>query len=129
MRCTPCSARRSAPCSACCRTRISHTRSDSVERSTQRERTTPLNTTLTRRGFLKAGTGMLALSLLHLHWRTPAEAVADGGGRAEGLPDYRGWEDVYRQRWTWDKVAKGTHYVNCWYQRGCNWNIFVKDGI
>ena len=26
-------------------------------------------------------------------------------------------------------MAKGTHFVNCGYQRGCAWNVFVKDGI
>ncbi|NIU61328.1 MAG: molybdopterin-dependent oxidoreductase, partial [Gammaproteobacteria bacterium] len=40
-----------------------------------------------------------------------------------------GFEDVYRQRWTWDRIAKGTHYVNCWYQRGCAFDVYVKDGI
>jgi DMSO reductase family type II enzyme molybdopterin subunit len=36
---------------------------------------------------------------------------------------------VYRARWTWDRVAKGTHYVNCWYQRGCSWDVYVKEGL
>jgi len=76
-----------------------------------------------------AGTSTLALSLLHLRWHRAAKAAVAAGTDQAGLPDYRGWEDVYRQRWIWDKVAKGTHYVNCWYQRGCNWNIYVKDGI
>ena len=26
-------------------------------------------------------------------------------------------------------MGKGTHHVNCWYQRCCNWNVYVKDGI
>jgi DMSO reductase family type II enzyme molybdopterin subunit len=88
-----------------------------------------MNTTLTRRSFLKAGTGMLALSLLRLEWGVRAGEAAEANGLAESLPEYRGWEDLYRQRWVWDRVAKGTHYVNCWYQRGCNWNVYVKDGI
>jgi DMSO reductase family type II enzyme molybdopterin subunit len=42
---------------------------------------------------------------------------------------YRDFTDVHRSRWTWDRVSKGTHYVNCGYQRGCAWNVYVKDGI
>jgi DMSO reductase family type II enzyme molybdopterin subunit len=45
------------------------------------------------------------------------------------LPDYRGWEDVYRGKWTWDKVVRSSHFVNCWYQAHCAWDVFVKDGV
>jgi DMSO reductase family type II enzyme molybdopterin subunit len=45
------------------------------------------------------------------------------------LPEYRSWEDLYRRQWAWDSVHRGTHFVNCWYQRGCNWNVYVKDGL
>lgn len=44
-------------------------------------------------------------------------------------PDYRTIEDIYRQRWQWDEVVKGTHILNCWYQRNCSFNIYVKDGL
>jgi len=36
--------------------------------------------------------------------------------------------DPYRERWRWDSVSKGTHLLNCWYQRSCAYNVFVKDG-
>lgn len=36
--------------------------------------------------------------------------------------------DRYRRRWRWDGVAKGTHLLNCWYQRNCAYNVYVKDG-
>lgn len=36
--------------------------------------------------------------------------------------------DAYRARWRWDRVVKGTHLLNCWYQRSCAYNVFVKDG-
>ncbi|MBP1688115.1 MAG: hypothetical protein H6Q33_4258, partial [Deltaproteobacteria bacterium] len=77
---------------------------------------------LSRRTFLK-GTGgaALMLSLRQLGVGMPAaQAAADA-------VEYRGWEDLYRQRWAWDRVVKGTHYVNCAYQRGCAWNVYVKD--
>jgi len=42
--------------------------------------------------------------------------------------DYLGFEDIYRKKWTWDRVVKGTHYANCGYQR-CAWNVYVKEGL
>ena len=29
----------------------------------------------------------------------------------------------------WDRVVKSSHPVNCWYNRACNFHIFVKDGV
>jgi DMSO reductase family type II enzyme molybdopterin subunit len=90
-------------------------------------------TELTRRSLLQgAGSGLLLLSLRHLGWRAaPAAAAPPSGAGGPALPrvDYQGFEDVWRAKWSWDRVAKGTHFVNCWYQRGCNWNVYVKDGI
>ena len=37
------------------------------------------------------------------------------------------WADVYRQKWTWDSVAWGSHNVDC-YPSGCPLHLFVKDG-
>ena len=38
------------------------------------------------------------------------------------------WQDLYRQRWTWDKVVKGSHgWANC--RSACEWDLYVKDGI
>ena len=91
-----------------------------------------IDVTLSRRSFLLgAGVGSLSLSLLCLRLDAGAAVAAPtaGASPAAALPDYHGWEDLYRQQWVWDTVAKGTHHVNCWYQRGCNWNVYVKDGI
>ena len=41
---------------------------------------------------------------------------------------YRGWEDVYRRQWTWDKVAWGSHCVDC-YPGNCPYRIYIKDGV
>ena len=87
-----------------------------------------MNTTITRRGFLRGTGATLALSLAHLRWKGAGSAHAQ---TPFVFPDvsYSGFEDVYRGQWQWDSVAKGTHFVNCWYQRGCNWNVYVKDGV
>lgn len=39
----------------------------------------------------------------------------------------RMWEDMYRNRWQYDKVVRSTHGVNC--TGGCSWMIYVKDGL
>ncbi len=81
---------------------------------------------ITRRQFLAGtGAGVLALSLANLEraFGNPIEAADNVAAAA-----YRGWEDLYRQKWTWDKVVKGTHLrTNC--ISSCSWNLFVKDGI
>ncbi len=85
---------------------------------------------ITRRQILRSGGTALALSLVRLGWRVaPPSAEAEAAPLPPAWSDYRGWEDLYRQPWTWDRIAKGSHFVNCWYQRGCNWDVYVKDGI
>ena len=41
---------------------------------------------------------------------------------------YRAWEDLYRQKWQWDKVAWGSHCVDC-YPGNCPYRVYVKDGV
>jgi DMSO reductase family type II enzyme molybdopterin subunit len=84
-----------------------------------------------RRQFLRGtGSAVLGLSLGRLAFRTrPGHASANWREGSVDAPTYDGWSDLYRAKWTWDRIAKGTHFVNCWYQRGCNWNIYVKDGL
>jgi len=90
---------------------------------------------ISRRGFLKGTSAGLALSMVSLRGSHAAGPVGLTGGDPAALgthgavPTYQGFEDLYRKKWRWDRVVKGTHFVNCWYQRGCNWNVFVKDGI
>lgn len=42
-------------------------------------------------------------------------------------PQQRQWEDFYRNRWSYDKVVRSTHGVNC--TGSCSWNVYVKSGI
>ena len=78
---------------------------------------------LTRRQFLQASTATaLALSLNRLGWIAPRPAAADL------TPGYDDFRDIYRERWTWDKVVRGTHTnVNC--MSSCAWNLYVREGI
>ncbi|MBO6293007.1 MAG: nitrate reductase subunit alpha [Selenomonas sp.] len=39
----------------------------------------------------------------------------------------REWENMYRDRWSFDKVVRSTHGVNC--TGSCSWNIYVKNGL
>jgi complex iron-sulfur molybdoenzyme family reductase subunit alpha len=40
---------------------------------------------------------------------------------------YRGWEDLYRKQFTWDRVVRSTHSANC--TGSCSWKVYVKDGV
>jgi complex iron-sulfur molybdoenzyme family reductase subunit alpha len=40
---------------------------------------------------------------------------------------YRGWEELYRRQYGWDKVVRSTHSANC--TGSCSWKIYVKDGV
>lgn len=83
---------------------------------------------LSRRQFL-AGTGasILALSLGNLRFAGASNQTA-APAQIGKTPDYRNWEDVFRNKWTWDKVTKCTHLrANC--ISACSWNVFVRDGM
>ncbi|WP_226023788.1 molybdopterin-dependent oxidoreductase [Halomicrobium salinisoli] len=43
-----------------------------------------------------------------------------------GSYPYREWEDLYREQWDWDDIARSTHGVNC--TGSCSWNVYVKNG-
>ncbi|MFZ5957806.1 nitrate reductase subunit alpha [Pseudomonas knackmussii] len=49
------------------------------------------------------------------------------GGHGETRDENRDWEDGYRQRWQFDKIARSTHGVNC--TGSCSWKIYVKNGL
>ena len=79
---------------------------------------------VTRRQFLAhSGLAGVSISLARLAFSDAA------GASASTAAPYESWKDVYRQHLAWDRVVKGTHHVNCWYQRGCTFNVFVRDGL
>ena len=40
----------------------------------------------------------------------------------------RAAEELYRDKWQWDKVVVGTHCVDC-YPGNCPYRVYVKDGV
>ena len=59
-------------------------------------------------------------------------APVDAGARIDNLLStpyqYRNWEDVYRDEWTWDKVVHVSHLrTNC--ISACSLDAYVKDGM
>jgi DMSO reductase family type II enzyme molybdopterin subunit len=82
--------------------------------------TTVTSTTTSRRQFL-AGSGAVAAALSLRY------APASAAGSAEPQAPYGTWEDLMRRKWTWDRVAHGTHGTNC--TGTCAFNIYVKNNI
>ena len=39
----------------------------------------------------------------------------------------RDWENMYRNRWSFDNCVRSTHGVNC--TDSCSWNIYLKNGL
>lgn len=94
----------------------------------------PHHLQLSRRGFLAAsatGAVGVALGLRCLERRPPGPSPLEPElppVRAAERPAYRDWRDLYRQRWTWDRVVHSSHVrANC--ISACSWNVFVRDGI
>ena len=81
---------------------------------------------VTRRGFLKgASAGAAALYLTQLG----CSGGDDGIRRVvEQDQTFGDWTDVYREKWTWDKVTWGTHLIDC-YPGSCLFRVYTKDGI
>ncbi|WP_254546342.1 molybdopterin-dependent oxidoreductase [Halomarina pelagica] len=96
------------------------------ERHGERSERAETETGASRRGFLKGlgvaaavGAGAASGDLLSMDG---LEIVEDPIGNYP----YRDWEDLYRERWDWDSVARSTHSVNC--TGSCSWNVYVKNG-
>ncbi len=82
---------------------------------------------LSRRDFLKgagaAGIGIVGLLGLSDLAFSKVQAIGDP------LQEYayRGWEDLYKKEWTWDRVQYATHSVGC--VGKCSWKVYSKNGI
>lgn len=63
--------------------------------------------------------------LRRLNYFSPIEHHSNN--HSQTTSEDRDWENVYRNRWQYDKVVRSTHGVNC--TGSCGWNIYVKNGI
>ncbi|HEX9226104.1 MAG TPA: molybdopterin-dependent oxidoreductase, partial [Arthrobacter sp.] len=82
---------------------------------------------ISRRTFLKGAGGVaITLSLTRLGFRYLDTTSAQE--EVYRYYPYAGWEDLYRKKWTWDKVTWGTHLNDC-YPGGCSFRVYTKDGI
>ena len=84
---------------------------------------------VTRRELIKClGLSVLGLTLNLNSLTIKRVGATTSTGSDQGQYPYRGWEDLYRKEWTWDSIAKVTHWpVNC--RAGCEFDAYVKDGI
>ena len=76
---------------------------------------------VSRRGFV-VGAAAVAANALTLRYGSVAARAQEAAA-----PSYNGFEDVMRQKWTWDKVVHSSHGTNC--TGSCAFNVFVKNGI
>ncbi len=91
-----------------------------------------MKTEMTRRNFL-IGAGALGgtLVLTGCRLQKKHESTAKLLERVQTKVQsifYGDYTDVYRKKWMWDRITKGTHTrANC--IAACSWNVFVKDGV
>ncbi|MHB8375864.1 MAG: molybdopterin-dependent oxidoreductase [Dehalococcoidia bacterium] len=79
---------------------------------------------VSRRTFLKgSGAAVIGLGLSRLIPLPNFERAMAAAART-----YSSFEDLYRQKWTWDRVTWGTHLVDC-YPGSCSWRVYTKDGV
>ena len=87
----------------------------------------PWNPKLTRRALLVGGALAGAGIGLRL-WRLRPREAPNAPPPKIAAVEYHGVGDVYRERWKWDRVVKGSHNrTNC--ISACSWNLYVKDGV
>ncbi|MDO4718626.1 MAG: nitrate reductase subunit alpha [Propionibacteriaceae bacterium] len=69
----------------------------------------------------RASEALLKIGKFFTRWdeTSDSRAVFREGGRAGDV--------FYRDRWSYDKVVRSTHGVNC--TGSCSWKVYVKDGI
>ncbi|MGI6458274.1 MAG: molybdopterin-dependent oxidoreductase [bacterium] len=85
------------------------------------------NGVLSRRDLLKIGGGLSLASLFPLTTHTALQEFDIIDYDPLKSYPYRGWEGLYRDQFTWDRVVRSTHSANC--TGSCSWKVYVRDGI
>ena len=81
----------------------------------------------TRRSAMKLAGSGAALALTALNGcasRSYINSVANGKPPIQ----YSSWEDIYRDKWKWDKVSWGSHNNQC-LPAGCSFRVYSKNGM
>jgi len=87
----------------------------------------PSEPRLTRRALLIGG-GVAGAGLALGLWRLRGRDTVLPPAMSAASVKYGSVGDVWREKWQWDRVVKGTHNrTNC--ISACSWNLFVKDGV
>lgn len=84
---------------------------------------------VSRRTFL-AGAGATVAAGIGFQFLKPREGITYPGiiKSAAKKIQFDDWSDVYREKWKWDRIVKGSHNrANCF--SACSWNLFVKEGV
>jgi DMSO reductase family type II enzyme molybdopterin subunit len=102
---------------------------EAIERMSTAQPSASRSGAATRREFLKlSGFAVAATALPLFHFHRAANAADFAAGSSRATQKLGSWEDLYRQRWTWDSIVKGSHgWANC--RSACEWDLYVKDGI
>lgn len=79
-----------------------------------------------RRTFLQ-GTALAGAGVLASNQAWSLNRLEPIGDTLDEDYPYRDWEDLYRREFTWDRVGKAAHCINC--VGNCAFDVFVKDGI
>lgn len=87
---------------------------------------------ISRRHFIVGSTvaaaGLGLYSLRPKHYEPAEPRPADKPGKPAKKVQYNDYSDIWRAKWRWDKVVKGTHTrANC--IAACSWDVYVRDGI
>ena len=87
---------------------------------------------VSRRNFIIGSTvavaGVGLYSLRNKGYEPAAPRPADKPGVPAKKIRYNDYSDIWREKWQWDRVVKGTHTrANC--IGACSWDVYVKDGI
>jgi DMSO reductase family type II enzyme molybdopterin subunit len=79
-------------------------------------------------GTTVAAAGLGLYSLRPKHYVPADPRPADPPTTPAKKVKYNDYSDIWREKWKWDKVVKGTHTrANC--IAACSWDVYVRDGI
>jgi len=80
-----------------------------------------------RRNFIKLSSGGAALSMAALQGGVSLSFVEQALAGEVNI-DYGSWDDLYGDKWVWDKVSWGSHNNQC-LPASCSFRVYSKNGV